>query len=167
MIVMIREALINKKSVIVEKWIDAILGTYPSVAFDFFKTKKNQFSNPVGYTISGNAEKIFNEIINDRNPDKIKLLLDDIVKMRAVQNLPPSKAVGFVLLLKKLIHDELAESIKDQTVLDEFLNLESFIDRVALIAFDSFMESREKLFNIRVNEIKSKSFKFPTSASSN
>jgi hypothetical protein len=161
MIEMIREALIKKKSVIVSTWIDSILNTYPSESAGFLKSQKNQFSNPIGYTVSVNAEKIFDEIINDRDLNKIKLLLDDIVKMRAVQDFSPSRAVGFVLLLKKLIHDLLGESLKNQIMLEEFLNIESFIDRAALIAFDSYMESREKIYSIRLNEIKSKSFKVP------
>lgn len=161
MIEMIREALIKKKSAIVGNWTDSILNTYPSESAGFLKSQKNQFSNPIGFTISVNAEKIFDEILNDRDLNKIKLLLDDIVKMRAVQDFSPSQAVSFVLLLKKLIHDELGESIKNHLILEEFLNLESFIDRVALIAFDSYMESREKIYSIRLNEIKSKFYKAP------
>jgi len=167
MIMMIREALISKKTTIVGKWIESILNSYPPESADFLKSKKNQFSNPIGFTISNNAEKIFDEIINKRDEAKIKLFVDEIIRMRAVQNFSPSQAVGFILLLKKLIHDEIEKNLRNRNVLEEFLNLESFIDRVALIAFDSFMESREKVYRIRINEIKSRSFKVPSVPNSN
>ncbi|MEJ2506824.1 MAG: hypothetical protein P8Y81_11250 [Ignavibacteriaceae bacterium] len=45
----------------------------------------------------------------------------------------------------------------------EFSKLESTIDRIALIAFDLYMEAKEKVFKIRVNEIKAGSFRTTTS----
>ena len=56
---MITEILNNKKEAIVRKWIDLILSSYPAEAANFLKLKKNQFDNPIGHTITINAEKIF------------------------------------------------------------------------------------------------------------
>ena len=104
---MIREALISKKTKIAGKWVESILDSYPPESADFLKSKKNQFSNPIGFTITDNAEKIFDAIINERDEAEIKLFVNEIIRMRAVQNFTPSQAVGFILLLKKLIHDEI------------------------------------------------------------
>jgi len=118
--------------------------------------EKNQFSNPVGSTISTNVEKIFNEIVGDKDFEKTTLLLTDIIKMRAIQDFSPSEAVGFIFLLKKVIREELNEEINQEKILGEFAELEFEIDRVALIAFDLFMESREKVFQISMKETKYK-----------
>jgi len=118
--------------------------------------EKNQFSNPVGSTISTNVEKIFNEIVGDKDFEKTTLLLTDIIKMRAIQDFSPSEAVGFIFLLKKVIREELNEEINQEKILGEFAELEFEIDRVALIAFDLYMESREKVFQIRMKETKYK-----------
>ena len=156
---MINELLNKKKSAIVRNWIELILDSYPAEAANFLKLKKNQFSNPIGYTITTNAEKIFDELINKRDFRNIKSLLDEIIKIRAVQSFFPSQAVGFLLDLKKVIRDELKVELAEKIVSDELTNFELIIDQVMLIGFDLYMESREKIFKIRVNEIRSKSFK--------
>jgi hypothetical protein len=156
---MIIELLNKKKQAIVRNWIELILNSYPAEAANFLKLKKNQFGNPIGHTITTNANKIFDELINKRDFEKIKSLLDEIIKIRAVQSFSPSQAIGFILDLKKAIRDELKIELSGKTVSDELLNFESLIDQLLLLGFDLYMESREKVFKIRVNEIKSKSIK--------
>jgi len=153
---MIKELLIRNKISIVDKWIQFIIETYPLATSNFLKSQKDQFSNPVGHIISDSAGKIFTEIVNGRNIDKIKLLLKDIIKIRAVQDFLPSDAVGFIFSLKKVIRDEIEQEIKEEKNLNELVIIESFIDKIALVAFNLYMDAREKVFQIRVNEIKLK-----------
>jgi len=153
---MLYESLLKYKSSIVSKWIKLILDSYSTESSNFFNLEKNQFSNPVGNIISNNAASIFDEIVGSRDFDKITLLLTDIIKMRAIQDFSPSEAVGFIFPLKKMIREELSMEINQQKLFDEFAKLESEIDRVALIAFDLYMESREKVFQIRMNEARFK-----------
>lgn len=157
---MFKELLVAKKSVIVQKWIEQVLKTYSSETSNFLKLEKNQFSNPVGFTIRSNAEVIFNEFIAETNFEKISSALNDIIKIRAIQDFSPSKAVAFVLLLKKIIYDELEDDLKDKDIFYEFLRMESIIDRIALMAFDLYMDCREKVNQIRINQIKSGSISF-------
>ena len=156
---MITEILNNKKEAIVRKWIDLILNSYPAEAANFLKLKKNQFGNPIGHTITINAEKIFDELINDCDFEKIKFLLDEIIKIRAVQNFFPSQALGFLFDLKKTIRDEFSIELAEKAISDELSKLDLLIDQMVLIGFDLYMGLREKIFKIRVNEIKSKSYK--------
>ncbi len=58
--------------------------------------------------------------------------------------------------MKKVIKEELNEEINQEKILDEFAELEFVIDKTALIAFDLYMEAREKVFQIRMNEAKYK-----------
>jgi len=156
---MIAEILNSKKEAIVSKWIDLIFNSFPEEAGNFLKLKKNQFSNPIGYTITTNSEKIFEELINKQNIENIDLLLDDILKISAVQSFSPSQAVTFIFDLKKIIRDELKVELMEKTISDELINFELLIDQVVLRAFDLYMKSREKIFKIRINELKSKSYK--------
>jgi len=149
---MLYQLLPKHKSSIVSKWIKKILDSYSTESSIFFSNEKNQFSNPVGNIISKNVESIFNEITGNRNFDTITLLLTDIIKIRAIQNFSPSEAVGFVFYLKKIIREELDQEINQQEILDELVELEYVIDKTALIAFDLYMQSREKVFQIRMNE---------------
>jgi len=156
---MINELLNKKKQVIINNWVETILNSYPAEAGNFLKLKKNQFSNPIGYTITTNAEKIFDELINKRDFENIKSLLNEVVKIRAVQSFSPSQAVSFLFDLKKAIRDELKVELVEKNISDELIIIESLIDQIMLLGLDLYMESREKVFKIRVNEIKSRSYK--------
>ena len=153
---MLYELLVKYKSSIVSKWIKLILDSYSIESSKFFNLEKNRFSNPVGNIISTNAASIFDEIVGSQDFEKISLLLTDIIKIRAIQDFSPSEAVGIVFLLKKVIQEELNNEINQEKILDEFTVLEFVIDKTALIAFDLYMESREKVFQIRLNDAKYK-----------
>ncbi|MFC2084031.1 RsbRD N-terminal domain-containing protein [Bacteroidota bacterium] len=154
---MLKDILLNKKETIIGKWQQLIFDTYTSEATIFLKKEKNQFNNPVGVTITNNTEKLFIEIVNSESLEKIKLLLTDIIKIRAVQDFGPSQSVSFIFFLKKIIQEELSDEITTEEAFDELLNFLFKIDQVGLLAFDLYQESKETIFKIRLNEIKSKS----------
>jgi hypothetical protein len=54
--------------------------------------------------------------------------------------------------LKKAIREVLESAIQEKPVLEEWLEFQSRIDQLALLAFDIYMECREKICEIRVNE---------------
>jgi hypothetical protein len=153
---MVKELLLKKKQAIVSNWIQSIFDTYPAETSDFLRLQKNQFSNPVGHIIVEAAEKIFDAVLSGNQVIEIKILLNDIIKVRAVQDFLPSKAAGFIFSLKDIIKNEVQESIKDIESFNEFCELLACIDRVALIAFDLYSEAREKVYQLRMNELRNK-----------
>lgn len=157
-IIMLDELLIGRKSAIVDSWVQNILESYPSDSADFLKSQKNPFANPVGHTISSTAEKVFDELVGTCNSERIRSILNDLVRIRAVQEFPPSLAIGFVFDLKAVIVDEVRRDRGEHTNLESLAELDSKIDAIALMAFDLYMESREKLFRIRLDELKAKTF---------
>jgi hypothetical protein len=156
---MLKELLFNKKSSIVSKWTEMTLDTYASESSKFLKSEKNQFSNPVGKTICKNISSIYDEIINNESSDEISSLLCDIIKIRAIQDFSPSQAVEFIFLLKNIIQDELENELKVDIVHREYCEFMYKIDKAALNAFDLYMECREKIHQIRINEIRYKLLK--------
>jgi hypothetical protein len=152
---MFNKLIADKRKVIIENWVKLIFDTYPAQTSKFFSTENNRFGNPVGYTITTAADEIFDALLSDSDLWKIKTLLVDIIKIRAVQDFTPSQAVGFMLLLKNVIRDEFKEELSDVNFSREILKLESRIDIGVLTAFDLYQECREKLYQIHINEIKS------------
>jgi hypothetical protein len=155
---MLRELLIKKKSSIIDKWIQTIFESYPTGTSEFLKSQKDRFSNPVGHIITDTAVKLFDEIINDSSStEKIKSILNDFIKVRAVQDFLPSEAADIIFSLKKVLYKELEKEIGEEKLFNEFIKLESQLDEIILVSFDLYMEAREKVFQIRVNEVKSRS----------
>jgi len=145
----IKNTLKDKKSVIVDNWVKLVLGTYESP--DFFRTQKDRFANPVGANISEGLQEIFELLLEETEADKLVDALDKIVRIRAVQDFAPSLATSFMFLLKDVVRSELA---KDANLTSEgLIEFESSIDRATLVAFDTYMECRERLFKIRIKEL--------------
>jgi len=146
--------LSEKKSLILKRWFEEILENYPVDSSNFLKTQKNRFANPIGCTISQAIEDLFDELLHDIYSDKCISKLDDIIRIKAVQEFTPSQAVSFIFLLKKIIREEMGHDIKKNHLSDELQSFESNIDKIALLSFDIYMKCREKIFEIRVNEVR-------------
>ncbi len=146
--------LSDKKSSVVKKWRNLIIGTYPTDTQRFLKKEKNKFSNPVGHSITEEIEVLYEQIIKGEGFDKISAGLDNIIRVRAVQDFKPSEAVGFLLGLKKLIKEELLQAGEENDFLHERERLDQRIDDIALLAFDIYSLCRQKLYEVRVNEVR-------------
>ncbi len=149
---MLNDFLEKKKRAILERWLHLILETYPADTGTMMRKDKNQFTNPVGSTISREIEVLLGKLCEGIQDEKCQTSLDSILKIRSVQDFSPSKAVGFVFLLKRAIGETLKNEICKESVMDEWLKFQSRIDELALLAFDIYMDCREKICEIRVKE---------------
>ncbi len=134
----------SRSDPILERWIAATIQSYPSPAVQFLSSNDDPFRNPVGHTLRQGLTALFEQLQGTMEAGRIESALDGIVRLRAVQDLTPSQAVGFVFLLKPLFR-ELAPD-RDQVLLGKR------IDQLVLMAFDKYMQCREQLADIRANE---------------
>ncbi len=149
------QLLTQKKSAIFERWLDMIFSTYPPETSAFLKKEKDRFSNPVGFRISQGAKGLVQAIISGATAEELSNHLDEIIRIKAMQDFSPSQALAFIFFLKKVIREELSQEIQtDPGMADEVLELESQIDGLALLGFDVYLKRREKLYEIRVDEVK-------------
>jgi len=149
---MMQDLFKKNKVVILERWFDLILETYPANTATMMRKDKNQFTNPVGSTLSREIEVLFKNLCEGSQDEKCQSSLDSILKIRSVQDFSPSKAVGFIFLLKRAIGETLKNEICKESVMDEWLRFQSRVDNLALQAFDAYMECREKICEIRINQ---------------
>lgn len=150
----LEQLLDKRKSAILERWFDLVLETYPQDTRQFLKRNKNRFSNPVAHEVSRGIEGILDQIIRGGNSDEISPFLDKVIRIRAVQDFAPSQALGFIFELKSLVREELAGVINDSRNSADLSRLERRIDRLGLLSLDLYMKCREKLYELRVNEVK-------------
>ena len=156
----LKDSLSERKENILEKWFELIIDAYPPDTSRFLRDQKDRFANPVGATISRGLEGIFEEILKDKQDQaKVSVFIDNIIRIKAVQNFNPSQVISFIFLLKNIIRDELAGDALQNLDADELLALESQIDGLALMAFDIFMSCREKIYEIKSNEARDMTFR--------
>ncbi len=155
----IYELLESNYHTIVKKWIDKVYDSYPEDGAKFLRNKKDPFANPVGFRITRGIEGLVKELITEEPSEGVEEFLDSILRVRAVQDFVPGDAVAFIFELKKVIREVLAKQLRDNIrLMEELLDVETKIDRLALLAFDIYMGCREKLFQLKVEEIKKRPF---------
>ena len=150
--VVFNDLLSRNEAAILRRWFDLVLETYPADTAALMRKDKDQFTNPVGSILSREIEVLFKKLCEGSQNERCQASLDSILKIRSVQDFPPSQAVGFIFLLKRAIGEVLKNDICKESVADEWLEFQSRIDDLALQAFDAYMECREKICEIRINQ---------------
>lgn len=155
----LKSLLEKKKPVIMQKWFDAIMNTYPVDTSGFLKTQKDPFANPVGFTITQGIDKVFTALLQENETTALQPFLTDIIRMRAVQNFTPSQSVNFIFLLKKIIREELGKALENHQISKELTVFELKIDELALSSFDIYLECREKIYELKNMELKNMTYR--------
>jgi hypothetical protein len=149
--------LSQKKTTLVTQWLHLIFESYPPETAGFLKREKNRFDNPVAYQISRGVKGLFDELLlPEMDADRALAFLDEIIMIRAVQDFSPSQALAFIFLLKSIIRKELADELQDRSLAEEVWQLEARIDGLALLAFEAYVKRRERIYELRVNEVKNR-----------
>lgn len=137
------------------QWFEQAIAAYPAEAHKYFVKVKNEFTNPVGSNIYRSLGHLLEELSGERDADQLYQHLEMILKIRAVQDLKPSKALAFLPSLKNLIQTVFQDEIKSGEISQKELeDLFTDIDTLMLIAFDLYSESKEMLYNLRIAQIK-------------
>lgn len=146
---MLRSLLVERKEAILRRWVDAVIETYPADSRQFLTSRRNPFTNPVGHAIEEGIAALYSHLLEQREPEEASPAIEKLMRIRAVQDMSPSQAVGFVFALKGILREELGEADPG-----ELRELEIRIDSLGLMAFDLYTKCRERLYEVRVNEIR-------------
>ena len=147
--------LTEKKQNLVKKWFSVVIDTYPKDSVHFFKDNSDPFANPVGNTIKRSLDLLFDEVIKKTlDFPAASEAMDPIIRIRAVQEFKPSKALSFILSIKQIIEKELSSTRKEKGV-DAYMSIiESNVNELMLMAFDIYMGCKQKIYSLRINESK-------------
>jgi hypothetical protein len=147
------EALANKKKEILSLWIERTLDSYTSPGF--FKKSKDPFANPVGSNISTGLSALFDLLLANAELQAYGTSLDQVVRIRAVQDFTPAQALAPFLELKWVVRQVFSGDKKTHSLVQDLGALDCEIDRIALMAFNIYCECREQLYQNRIRELKS------------
>jgi hypothetical protein len=149
----------QKRDVILEKWQNLILETYPEDSRAFLKNQRDRFQNPVGNTLRDATTVLLEALIEGVGTEALSSSMDDMIRVRSVQDFPPSQAVVPIFLLKNVVREELMGKLGDSILCEELFEFESKIDGLALSAFDNYMKCKTEIYDIRAREAQKMSAK--------
>jgi len=153
--------LAQKRREILKAWFNLVIKSYPEDTAAFFKQNKDHFANPVGSTIKRGLEAILKELFKetDHAPETLRPIMDPIIRIRAVQDFKPSEAVSFIFSLKPVIREMAHKAFGDENVEQELHVLDSKIDSLGLMGFDIYMMCREKIYDLKANEFRNRTYR--------
>ena len=154
---MLQQFLEQNKETIIAKWIEEIIDTYEPEMIKFLHKENNQFANPVRNTIITSANNIYAAIIDRKQIDKSFPGLEDLIKLRAVQDFSPSHAVLFMFQLKNIINNTVEISDQFEISIKQLIEFNNYLDTLIQIAFDVYTDCRSKIYELRIKEIKAQS----------
>lgn len=152
---MLEDLLSQHKDRVLKRWSDFVVQSYSADARQFLSGQKNRFANPVGASIHEGLAGLYEGLLrgDDLKPEGIAEPLDKLVRIRAVQEFSPSQALEFIFFLKQAVRETLHQQLQTETQ-EELVRWEARIDKVALLAFDLYMQCCKTVFEIRCNEVK-------------
>ncbi len=147
------EAFRNYKDKIVVQWVDHTLSTYQSSKF--FRREGDKFANPVGGATKEALEALFLLLTKGADPKEFVPPIEKIMRIRAIQEFAPSVAVSPIHAVKHITRDLLAKDKERCHLVSELYDFEFAVDMAVLAAFDIYMECRERLYSVRLEEFRS------------
>jgi hypothetical protein len=145
------------KEAVLDQWLVLVLDTYAPETAVLWKKKKDPFANPVRHKIEGGMRGVVEGLLACAGKPEAAAFaphLDELVRVRAVQDFTPSQAVSFILLLKKVVRETLWPDVAEHGLFVELLALESTIDVLVLLCLDIYCQCRETIYQLRVNQVK-------------
>jgi hypothetical protein len=154
----LKAVLSEKRDAIVKRWFEAVARTYPADTARFLQAQRDPFANPVGNTTIRGLNGLFDQLLAEMAPDEVIACLDPIIRIRAVQSFTPSRAAGFVFALKAIIRDQVGKRGAEGSIADGLIDLDGRIDDMGLMAFDVYMRCKEKVYQIKANEMRNRTY---------
>lgn len=156
------EALHNNRYTIVDKWVEYTLSTYESSSF--FKREKDPFANPIGGAVRSALKQLYPLLSQNADASLYQKALSQLMHLRSVQEFTPSQAVAPLNAVKHITREVLVSDKETKDLVNDLYDFEFAVDLAMLAAFDLYMECREKIYKVRIAEVKSGSYILTDSA---
>jgi len=151
------EALKQERNAILAAWLEAVVQGYAEQTSRFLTREQDPFRNPVGDALHRGLPLLLDHLLGQAEPGAVVSALEEIMKIRAVQDFSPAQAAAFIFQLKPIVRDT-ARCRLERFDPEELEAFEDRTDETALLAFDLYAQCREKMSEIKVNEMKRRIF---------
>ncbi|MFP5527947.1 RsbRD N-terminal domain-containing protein [Peptococcus simiae] len=138
-----------------DDWFELTLSAYPEASRPFFEKVVDGFNNPVGATLYESLTALLEELLQPA-PDEDRVLdqVANIMAVKAVQEVSPSKAVSVFPAFKQVVMRAVCPQGKWLVAPEALIDFFDELDTVALYAFDVYYERRVQIYEMRLAQIK-------------
>jgi len=154
---MLERLITERRAAILDAWMERILSTYPQESRRFLERKGDPFGNPMGSTFRRGAGIIVDALCGQADEKKLTAELAELVKVRAVQDMPPSRSLAFIPALRGVVRETLQANEQGGDLAGALGELDERIEGLLFQAFDLYVGCKDKMSEIRVAEEKRRS----------
>lgn len=149
------DILRNHKKEVTSRWVEAVFATYPLETTGFLRTRNDPFTNPVAHMTRQAADAIYDALAGEEvDQEEVKAAVERFIRLRAVQKFSPGQNMAVFYLMKPVLRELVLPEMLAADELDAYLALESRLDTIALLGFDSFVTARDTVAEARIKEIR-------------
>ena len=130
-------------------WLEATAARYGDVFRHFVRRQPDPFANPSGAILREGTGRLLTALAEPADAAVLREVLMPMIRLKAVQDVPPSEALAFVPLLKELVPADGADAPSPAARAE----LARRLDALLLVAFDVFVECRQTVYQLRVHEM--------------
>ena len=147
--------LAQNQQQILEKWLNLRLAIFSKQKQSLIMTQMDQFQNPIRHQLHEGLKVILENF--DKKGEKFIEALEQICRILAIQDFPPSKAMALFYELKGIVR-KLAKKTGVGFNAKDWVEFNSTIESMTLETFDCYSAQREKIYQLKVDESKNKAF---------
>ncbi len=147
--------LAQNQQQILEKWLNLRLAIFSKQKQSLIRTQIDQFQNPIRHQLHEGLKVILENF--DKKGEKFIEAQEQICRILAIQDFPPSKAMALFYELKGIVR-ELAKKTAVGFKAKDWVEFNSTIESMTLETFDCYSAQREKIYQLKVDESKNKTF---------
>lgn len=145
----------DRKKTVVDGWTEAVFATYPLETTGFLRTRNDPFTNPVAHMTRQAAAALYDAMSGEEaDQEVVRAAVERFVKLRAVQKFSPGASLAVFYLMKPLLRQHVLPELEKAGLLEDYLEAESRLDTLVLLAFDIYSKARDTLAESRIKEIK-------------
>ena len=147
--------LAQNQQQILEKWLNLRLAIFSKQKQSLIMTQMDQFQNPIRHQLHEGLKVILENF--DKKGEKFIEALEQICRILAIQDFPPSKAMALFYELKGIVR-KLAKKTGVGFNAKDWVEFNSTIESMTLETVDCYCAQREKIYQLKVDESKNKAF---------
>jgi hypothetical protein len=136
----------GRHTAITDAWVAAALADPRSPAS---RGLAGRFRNPAAHRLGETMAVLVEQLLGPMDPAVVMPALVRLGQVRAVHDARPSRALAIVFRVRAILEDERRHGDDDGAI----ARAEARVDELALLAFDAYVDARERLHRAQVNEL--------------
>jgi hypothetical protein len=147
------EFIAKNSQVLSENWFKWMINHYPEPSKKYLLKIDQPFTNPVGYNIYTNLNKLM-ELLSKNEIDSKEFdeALEEILKIRTVQGIDHWQAINIF----EYLWDKFIEEAPKISTIEEIVNSVDYYQALLSKSLNIFVEIKEKIAEIQKNEIRNR-----------